>query len=177
MPPFQPFYNLNFAQNPWRERPAQYFPFDPAQNWPGGWKQNGHVRRVKKPHYHFVWPKDKAAHGSKWGRFKDIVQGKGPDIHVTVSADKTDYMHNRQRRNRWANHLNMGNLGATTLNAKNDRNRKYDYYQRKYVKPYREMWTDAVWQGPNKDTMHPDQFRTLNGDWFMDMRWNGDPHF
>ncbi|KAF2645086.1 hypothetical protein P280DRAFT_514539 [Massarina eburnea CBS 473.64] len=169
----------NPIQMPWKVPPAQYIPSIPGTLWKGGWIQDGEVRRVKKPHYHWIWPKD-GRQGSKLGRVKELLQGKGPDMHIAISADKMDYMHNRQRRAKWGNHLNIdGNQGPETLSAPwwvgsgivggRDNRLKYDYWTSKYVKPYEGMWTDAIWQGPNRKTPWPEQYRDVYGYWWMDI--------
>ena len=65
------------------------------------WIQDGKKFRNVKSSKAFIWPKD-GRNGSKWGRMKDILQDKGPDIHIAISADKMDYMKNRQQKSGWS---------------------------------------------------------------------------
>ncbi|KAF2241600.1 hypothetical protein BU26DRAFT_174215 [Trematosphaeria pertusa] len=162
--------------HPWRQRPAEYVYGGAFQH--NGWFQNGLPRTVKKPKYHFIWPKD-GRNGSKWGRMKDILRGTGPDIHVTISADKRDYMHNRQRRARWAKHTALDDRGPdgalkyrlpwveSGLLGGRDSRKKYDHWTRQYRKPHWWMCTDAIYQGSN-DGVFPDAVRDMRGNWYQD---------
>ncbi|ORY14803.1 hypothetical protein BCR34DRAFT_466807, partial [Clohesyomyces aquaticus] len=153
----------------WRRRPTEY---QKGQ----GWVQGGHKRRdVKKPYYHFIWPKD-GKNGRTWGRWKDVLQGKGPDIHVTISANKNDYMYDRQRKSRWAGHTNLDDrdpdftLGYqfpwTRKARPSDAYKAYDFQTRKYTRPYKRMWTDVVWQDdPNDHFQYPSAFKDVYGRW------------
>ncbi|KAF2280306.1 uncharacterized protein EI97DRAFT_118323 [Westerdykella ornata] len=165
------FPNYTWTEFPNRERPAEYFRGN--SQIPSGWFQNGNRVRVKKKYYHFIWPRD-GRNGSKWGRFKDIMTGQGPDIHVTVSAHPNDKMHNRQRREVWANHTNLDDrfqdyMGGTLKVpwAKRDEDERYDFLTRKYRKADPWMMTDAIWKDdwPTKKAPFPFAFRTINGEW------------
>ncbi|KAF2473205.1 uncharacterized protein BDR25DRAFT_218203 [Lindgomyces ingoldianus] len=156
--------------HPWRRRPAEYLTGV-------GWIQGGHKRRKLKPYYHFVWPRD-GKNGSTWGRWKDILKGQGPDIHVTISADKKDYMFNRQTKERWAGHTNLDDRGPDgalkyeppwTRSARPGNNcRAYDFRTRKYCRPYDHMWTDALWQDePNGHFPYPHALRNVYGEWIQ----------
>jgi hypothetical protein len=157
-----------------RDRPAEFF-----KGY--GWLQDERRKRVRKPHYHFIWPKD-GQNGSKWSRAKDILTGKGPDIHVTVSANKMDYMHHRHRKETWGNHLNiddrrhepLATLQAPWANRfRRDPNFRYDFLTRTYRRPDRHMMTDAIWKEgvSRKQCPFPRAFRDSNGDW-----WDHDPY-
>lgn len=162
---------------PWRSRPAEYYRGK-------GWEQDGFRRRgVKKPYYHFIWPKD-GKNGSKWGRMKDILTGKGPDIHVTVSADKEDYMHHRQRRPRWARHADLEDRGPDcslrydlpwVRPFRRYAGKRYDFRTRQYRRPDTHMWSDAIWEGRQGTRDHiyglPHAIRDMNGEW-----WERGPH-
>jgi hypothetical protein len=155
------------TQHPWRRRPAEY-----AHR--NGWYQGGERRRGVKPHYHFIWPKD-GKNGSKWGRWKDVMTGKGPDIHLTISADKKDYMNNRQRRSRWSNHMNLDDRGPDGAlkcqlpwARRNHLDSAYDFHHRKYMRPHEHMWSDALWQDePNDDFQFPYAWRNIAGEWWQ----------
>jgi hypothetical protein len=166
--------------SPYRDRPAEYI-----KGY--GWYQNGRRKRVKKPQYHFIWPKD-GRNGSKWGRTKDILTGKGPDIHVTVSAKKMDYMANRQRRDTWGNHLDLddrhhdyrGTLQAPwASHFRRDPYSKYDFLTRTYRRPDKNMMTDAIWKEgvPQKQCPFPRAFRDPGGQWYDDDPHGVDPFF
>ncbi|KAF2747377.1 hypothetical protein M011DRAFT_384850, partial [Sporormia fimetaria CBS 119925] len=142
-----------------------------------GWNKNGRRTRVKKPHYHWIWPKD-GKNGSKWGRWKDLCNGSGPDIHITASKNKMDYMQNRQRKAIWANHIDLddrhhdyfgildspwGKKGGRAAQGL-----KYDFYTRKYRTPDRHMWSDAIWRQGKKAKLPERARRDMAGTWW----WN-----
>lgn len=164
---------FTYVDHPLRHRPAEY--------WEGhGWRQGGKRLRNVKPYKHFIWPKD-GKNGTKWGRMKDILQGKGPDIHVAFSANRMDYMWNRPSRDRWARHSNLddrspdlslryelpwvGRRGTTKC---------YDYRTRKWVRPNLEMWTDARWPEKSDEYTYPYAMRNVFGEW---MQYNPDATF
>jgi hypothetical protein len=169
-----PIFVPNLMGIPSMNRPAEFTREE-------GWFQHGQRTRVKKPYYHFIWPKD-GRNGSKWGRAKDILTGKGPDIHVTVSKDRMDYMHNRQCKSTWARHLPLddrrhdykGTLKSPWGRLSGSRRGvAYDFLTRTYRRPDWKMMTDARWrEGPEgrKDPM-PVEFRDYVGNW-----WQHDPH-
>lgn len=166
-------------------RPAIY----PKQTWrrPGeyregvGWIQDAHKRRVKKPHYHFIWPKD-GKNGSKMGRLRDIATGRGPDMHVTISADKMDYMANRQNRSRWARHTNLDDRGPDGIlsyelpwvrpHRRHRPDLRYDFGTRTYRRADHSMMTDARWYDvPRKQFPYPRAWRDIYGDWTKHDPW------
>ncbi|PSN66979.1 hypothetical protein BS50DRAFT_379721 [Corynespora cassiicola Philippines] len=151
---------------PFRRSPAEYIPGL-------GWYQDGRRRRNVKPHYAFVWPKD-GKNGSTWGRLKDIMTGKGPDIHLAISPDKEDLVYHRPRRARWARHTNLEPIIDHALRPRKGIREKragrvYDFRTRRYVHPYPGMWTDAIWQRePNGHFEYPEAFRRWDGQWWQD---------
>jgi hypothetical protein len=152
---------------PIREQPAEYI--DGI-----GWVQDGSHRCVKRPYYHFVWPKDKR--GGKWRRFRDIMTGKGPDIHLTISAKKRDYMYHRPHRDAWANHRNLDDRGPDcalgdapwTRSKREYPNLAYDYRTRRYCRHNIHMWTDAHWPDRKKGFYdYPNSLRDCWGEWWQ----------
>ncbi|KAF2205004.1 hypothetical protein GQ43DRAFT_363346 [Delitschia confertaspora ATCC 74209] len=153
---------------PWKPEPAEYLPGE-------GWFQGGHRRRVKKPHYHFVWPKD-GKRGGTMGRWKDILGNKGPDIHVTISADKNDYMYNRQRKDRWAGWSIFDDEERPDGSLKykpswvrpfRQPGKRYDFHTRKYGSPTYASWTGVRWQPePNEGIKYPSALRNYEGKWY-----------
>lgn len=148
---------------------------------PRGWYQAGARRKKVKPYYHLIWPKDKDR--GKLGRLKDILQGKGPDIHLSISAQKNDHLHNRQLRGRWSNwpgfdrRVSGVNVwpGQFTLRDPfwvGDGSTQYNFFTRKYEGFHPAMWSDAIWQGPHKNSQWPDQYRDVNGKWRQDDGWD-----
>ena len=156
------------TDHPWRRRPAEHCPGV-------GWIQGGRRLRGVKPKYHFVWPKD-GKNGSTWGRWKDILHGQGPDIHVTISADKMDYMYNRQRRPRWSEHTNLddrlpdGSIKHQPFWIGNKRHGgiSYDFFTRRYRPTDGDTWADALWQEePNDQFTYPYAFKDIQGQWYQ----------
>ncbi|KAF9740235.1 hypothetical protein PMIN06_007039 [Paraphaeosphaeria minitans] len=144
-----------------------------------GWTQGGVFRTEVKPYYHLVWPKDKDR--GKLGRLKDILQGKGPDIHLSISAQKNDYMWNRPVKERWSGwRINRsGSLygwpGQKRLQGPpwvGKQTKLYDFCTRKYDDWHPDMWTDAIWQGPRKNSEWPHQIRDVSGMWYQNDSWN-----
>jgi len=145
------------------------------------WIQDGKKFRGIKAQKAFVWPKD-GRNGSKWGRMKDILTDIGPDIHITMSADKMDYMKNRQSRSRWAGwtclddrdrDVAMSSRYAPWIHNAALGGRKpglsYDFRTRKYGKHNKFTWTDVKWQPePNGKHVYPEAFRSVTGDWYQD---------
>ena len=169
------------VHHPWRSKPAEYYPSghdEYGQFLPGMWLKNGlpHHVGVHKKHYHFIWPKD-GKNGSKWGRFKDIMSGKGPDIHVTVGAKKMDYMHHRPRKPRWGLHDDLDGRGPDChirspfpwVNKDRELGDKcYDFYTREFRRPYHGMWTDVHRHSKGGFHPWPKAVRDNFGDWWQD---------
>lgn len=154
------------------------FQYDPKYNIKG-WTQGGVPRRKVKPYYHLVWPKDKDR--GKFGRLKDILQGKGPEMYLSIGAQKHDYAWNRPVKERWSGwHLDRsGDLyfwpGQASLKGPcwvGKQSKYYNFHTRKYEDWHPNMWTDAIWQGPRKESEWPHQIRNVDGMWFEEMSWD-----
>jgi hypothetical protein len=171
---------LHPVHQPWKSRPAEFHAGghnELGQFFPGVWQKNGlpHHVGVHKKHYHFVWPKD-GKNGSKWGRFKDIMSGKGPDIHVTMGAKKMDYMHHRPRKPRWGLHYDLDDRGPDCVmpspfpwvnEVRENSNNCYDFYTREFRHPYHGMWTDAHRHSKPGRPL-PKALRDNLGNWWQD---------
>lgn len=146
------------------------------------WIQDGKKSPGIKSHKAFVWPRD-GRNGSKWGRMKDILQDKGPDIHIAISADRMDYMKNRQHKSCWAEWTCLDNRDrdvsmSSVKYAPWTHNRalggrapglSYDFRTRKYGKANPQTWTDVRWQPePNNIHVFPEALRSFYGDWYQD---------
>jgi hypothetical protein len=182
-PPFPPF--IIDVESPHRRNPAHYHRGEPSVS--RGWYQDGrHLRHVKASKA-FIWPKDRKD-GSKWGRMKDVLRGDGPDIFVAFGATKQDCVHNRPSRAQWSKHVNLDDTGLARgfdsdkfapwigkgyLGGR-EHGKSYDFRTRKYIRPDRYMWTDAIWQQePYKNrkwNVWPEAFRTRSGTWWQDAR-------
>ncbi|OAL00714.1 hypothetical protein IQ06DRAFT_348062 [Phaeosphaeriaceae sp. SRC1lsM3a] len=180
-PPHLPGVYYHVAQ-PYKHRPAEWCP-DRRK-----WIQDGRILNKVKASKAFVWPKD-GRRGTTWGRFKDILQNKGPDIYLTLNAEKHDYIHNRPSRARWAGHTNLDDPSPESSFPLNSRKyapwvrrgmlgrhpeAAYDFRTRKYVQPHESMWTDAIWQprgSGNKGNPFPEAVRNIFGEWFQDSHY------
>jgi hypothetical protein len=184
LPELDPSHHPNhFRQvpGPARHRAAQWCPTQ------RGWFQDGRELRNVKASKAFVWPKD-GRNCTAWGRFKDVIQNKGPDIFLTINANKHDYMQNRPSKDRWiglsnftwphdATHLSSrkhtpwthkGGVGGRLSGL------EYDFRTQRYGVPNCASWTDAVWQSEprkNKNNRYPGAYRDVNGDWFQDRHY------
>jgi hypothetical protein len=150
------------------------------------WVQDGRILQNVKASKAFVWPKD-GRNDSTWGRFKDILQSKGPDMFVTMGAEKHDIMYNRPARADWAGWYLPGDMrwdSSSPFSARKHApwtsngllgGRKealpYDFRTRQYAAPNRRTWTNAIWQPEprlNKSNPYPDALRDIAGRWFQD---------
>ncbi|KAF2814401.1 uncharacterized protein BDZ99DRAFT_360220, partial [Mytilinidion resinicola] len=139
-----------------------------------GWYQGGRRLSKVKPHYAFVWPKD-GKRGTTSGRWKDILQNKGPDIHVTISADRKDHLYNRQRKPRWARWNDVdhrGPDGALRGMPWTQKHRQpgvsYDFKARKYRYPKGNSWMDVRWRPEPNARIGPYAFKDMNAQWWQD---------
>jgi hypothetical protein len=168
------------VDHPCRSRPAEYKKSgSDAFGWyPGCWHKDGELHNVHrhKKHYHFIWPKD-GKNGTKWGRLKDIFSGEGPNIHVTVGAQKMDYMHHRQRRPIWGRHEDLDGRGQDCeidnfwKDPTVEKDLCYDFRTRKFRRPYNGMWTDARWQVKPGIRDWPKAYRDNSGEWWQDPQY------
>jgi hypothetical protein len=157
--------------------------------------QDGRKLRNVKATNALVWPKD-GRRSTTWGRFKDILQNKGPDMYLTINADKHDYMHNRPTRARWAGHTNIDDralenswtfnsrkyapwVGKTMLSGRRS-DLNYDFRTRKYQVENAFTWTDATWHPePRKNKrnlnsypyLYPEAVRDIYGEWYQNYNY------
>jgi len=173
----------------YRHRPAEWCPLQ------RGWFQDGRKLRNVKATKAFVWPKD-GRMDTPWGRFKDILKGQGPDMYLTFNADKHDYMVNRPTRGQWSGWRNPEDDVLQPLPLATEKwaqaglldgrspfaGKAYDFRTRKYGRPNRYTWTDAIWQPDqrnNKYNRFPEAVRDVYGQWWQDHsylpQWKGGP--
>jgi hypothetical protein len=171
------------TRHPWRHRPAEWCPQERK------WMHDGRVLRNVKTTNALVWPKD-GRRNTTWGQLKDILQNKGPDMYLTINADKHDYMHNRPTRARWAGHTNLDDRGLENSCKFSTRKHapwagkrmlggrkpdlSYDFRTRKYHEEHRQTWTDALWQPEprtNKWNPYPEAIRNIYGEWFQNYNY------
>jgi hypothetical protein len=180
--PFPDFPAFFEAEDGWRHRQAEYVRGQPGVS--RGWYQDGRKLRNVKASKAFIWPKD-GKRGSTWGRMKDVLQNKGPDIFVAFGARPTDCVSNRPTRSQWSRHNHLDDRGKTFsfgsrkfapfaragLGSRSPQ-LSYDFRTRKYTRPYWDTWTDAIWQQePYKNrkwNSYPEAIRDVHGHWFQD---------
>lgn len=125
----------------------------------------------KKRRLAFVWPSDgKRKH--TWGRWKDILSSRGPDIFVTKHGD-------RPSRNQWRNNFMDWTPEDQGFNTHIDvpwarRREPYDFRERRYRRkehPGDIFWSDATWPRRGADHYkHPLNYRYGHGGWY-NMTW------
>jgi hypothetical protein len=119
----------------------------------------------RKRKYSWVWPRD-GRESSSFGRLKDILRGKGPDIFVAK--------HNAQPiRPSWTNRpaLNPFLPSDTTQPmpwARRKPHQQYDFRTRKYWRGDQYTWWDARWNHNkvDRERNYPRAYRCRHGDWY-----------
>ncbi|KAL6705732.1 hypothetical protein ACN47E_006369 [Coniothyrium glycines] len=179
---------LNTIDFPHRSAPAQYIREPGIER---GWYQDGRRLRQVQASKAFIWPKD-GRNGSTWGRMKDVLSGKGPDVFIAFGATKGDCVANRPSRAQWSGHTNLDDRAlakgfnhqkSAQWTVKGPGGRApglcYDFRTRKHGPRNPYMWTDAIWQQEpytNKAwNMFPHAIRNESGQWFQD--WQYMPQF
>ncbi|KAF2663988.1 hypothetical protein BT63DRAFT_461105 [Microthyrium microscopicum] len=138
---------------------------------------------LEKKRRAFVWPKDGRRDRTKFGRFMDIMQGKGPDIFVSEYGRKDQPTRGRWTNRNWLDRDAWGreHLDLSTPSmpwAKRRRNEAYNFRTSKYERertgedPWGRMYvrnpfvlTDARWlPGADADAM-PFGYRCAHGDY------------
>lgn len=141
-----------------------------------GWVR-GNVRvHGVKPRYAFIWPKD-GRRDSKGGRLKDILQGRGPDVFISIKGEKGPWKGpTRARWSRWADLSTIDYDDALTPPWWARRYGRYDFRTRRYKQPDAHTWSDARWREGARDKF-PLAYRCRHGGWYQ--LWEvplGQPH-
>lgn len=154
---------------------------DPFQ--PKGWYRDSRKHRKVKASKAFIWPKD-GRNGTTWGRMKDVLTNKGPDIHVVFAARKGEWVANRPTRAQWSGHtdlvLNPPNQLSSRKYAPWTANgmlggrqpgMSYDFRTRTFGPKHQSMWTDALWESDQdrstKWNNFPQAIRNIDGFWWQ----------
>ena len=109
--------------------------------------------------WQFVWPNDK--HRGIWGRWKDIVTNKGPDIFIAEQGTRQPerpiwsnwkspgYPHPDDDGPRWGTDGKPFRQEEELVGVfdfqRRDPSMKYDFSTRRYRKPDENTWSDVVW--------------------------------
>ncbi|KAF2425240.1 hypothetical protein EJ08DRAFT_404064 [Tothia fuscella] len=167
-------------RNPWTGLPPrnhhgfeyEEVPF-PLTNGDGGTGEWIHENRRVPRHANgtsrrkqFVWPSDGKRKGT-WGRWKDLMEGKGPDIYVAGQNQ-------RPSRDEWKNRIQDDFIFNDAVRpahrfAKRAGDKHYDFRTRRYRRDYpdRVNWADAIWPRWDADQYdHPLAYRCEHGDWY-----------
>ncbi|KAL8951619.1 MAG: hypothetical protein Q9222_002419 [Ikaeria aurantiellina] len=148
MPNIVPWANFRDPNHEWDDGPQ------PPRRPP---KSNREARRQ------VVWPRDKKQKGAHtWGRFKDVLTGKGPDMYANKQGDtgphKTvwsgwgygwdqlpDNMGYADDRDGWPYGPKHGPLGYRSPG------KVYDFRKREYTTPHDRVWSDVKWDRRGRD--------------------------
>lgn len=116
-----------------------------------GWvNELGHYGPPPKQHHAWIWPND--ARRSKSGRFRDILNSKGPDIFVASNPNRASGAIDGPTRRRWAGHQKFEDSERDRLldsmnhfgGARRTKRPYYDFLTRRYRPEYYfGMWTDV----------------------------------
>ncbi|KAF2086580.1 hypothetical protein K490DRAFT_15041, partial [Saccharata proteae CBS 121410] len=117
-----------------------------------GWMRGGRPVRNIKPHYSFIWPRD--GH-QPLHRLRDILTNRGPDIHLSITADKRLRPFDRPTKSRWSEWTVFDDAeGVANDNsiegpawAKREGGKKYDFRTRRWRRPEVGCWSDVAWEG------------------------------
>jgi hypothetical protein len=124
----------------------------------GRWRNLNRQNNDPNPHLRgrrgnlaFVWPRD-GKRNTTFGRFKDILSNKGPDIFVMKNGArplKTSWTNRRftdwDDPDAW---LVDDTRKPFWCGAKRGPDMSYDFRTRRYRKTDRFTWTDAFWMQP-----------------------------
>lgn len=137
-------------------------------------------RRPRKRAGQLVWPRDRKGMSIwSWGRVKDVVTGKGPDIWATRRGSLGPH---RPIWSGWHDAPWADNLGYLYRNehpappwpgAYRPDDVKYDFKTRSYRHPDHRTWTDAKRSDDRNEVMY---HRNMLGTEFVHDPW-GDPAF
>ena len=108
------------------------------------------------PRWQFVWPNDKRR--GIWGRWKDILTNKGPDIFIAEQNTREPErpiwsnwktpgpQHPDDHRPRWGNGKSFRQdqeLPGVFACQRRDLDTKFDFKTRRFRKPSAEVWSDV----------------------------------
>ena len=125
--------------------------------------------------WQFVWPNDKRR--GIWGRWKDILTNKGPDIFIAEQNTREPerpiwsnwktpgHQHPDDPRPRWGNGGKPFRQEEELVGVfdwqRRDPDTKYDFATRRYRKPSADVWSGVERTNSNR----PIRARDINGRW------------
>jgi hypothetical protein len=131
---------------------------------------------MAKKRYCWIWPNDGKRQGTL-GCVKDVVTGKGPDMHIGL-LDRTWHL-SRSRWSRWPEYDSERFWTDDALppaSHADRKNKRYDFRKRKYEdRPsafFNDVrWSDVRWCADRKEPC-PLEFRDAAGRWY----WTHPPY-
>ena len=129
------------------------------------------------PRWQFVWPNDKPR--GRWGRWKDILTNKGPDIFIAEQNTREPelpiwcnwktpgHQHPDDHEPRWGNRGRPFNQDQEYVGVfdfqRRDPDMKYDFATRRYCRPHDNVWTGIIRSRSNPN--YPIWIRDVHGYW------------
>ncbi|KAL8715099.1 MAG: hypothetical protein Q9220_001056 [cf. Caloplaca sp. 1 TL-2023] len=110
-----------------------------------------------------VWPRDKKQKGAHtWGRFKDVLTGRGPDMYVNKQGETgphrtmwsgwgygddklEDNMGYADNRRGWPLEAWPPSGPRQWRHGYRPPGKVYDFNKRKYTMPHDQIWSDVKW--------------------------------
>lgn len=129
------------------------FPF-----YQGRWRDHARENTNNNPHLRgkrgglaFVWPRD-GKRNTTFGRLKDVLGDKGPDIFVMKNGArplKTSWTNRRFTTPDDPDAWLRDDTRRPMVWAKRESDEAYDFRTRRYGDTNRFTWTDALWMQPS----------------------------
>ncbi|KAE9969108.1 hypothetical protein EG328_007062 [Venturia inaequalis] len=154
------------------------FPF-----YQGRWRDHVRENTQNNPHLRgkrgglaFVWPRD-GKRNTTFGRLKDVLGDKGPDIFVTKNGArplKTSWTNRRFTTPDDPDAWLRDDTRKPMFWAKRGADESYDFRTRKYGETDRFTWTDALWMQPTgrkgehqSKQNYPLAYKCSHGRWYQ----------
>lgn len=141
----------------------------------------GRRAKPQKPRLAFVWPKD-GKRTTTMGRLADIMQNRGPDIHVMTHRGQRGNLSlgwDAPRRGQWSRWAELDDNPENELAgnfcrvappmpwARRGPAKKYDFRTRKWVNLRNDLWSDVEWEaGARTNDQIPRRWRDADGYWW-----------
>lgn len=121
----------------------------------------------------WIWPNDGKRKGS-WGRVRDVLTGKGPDIHIGKLEHAWDLR--QSRWSRWPEYdlqAIFNDHSKPPAKHADRKDKRYNFKTRRYEKPKllekpeRQAWSYARWSSHRKNP-YLLEYRDIHGRWFVE---------
>lgn len=124
----------------------------------------GLCKKMGKPRNGWIWPND-GKRRNTFDAFKDVITGKGPDIHI--GRIDRGWGPQRSRWSRWTEHDPYAFFTDHSMPPARHADRhckQYNFRTRKYEVWHPQMWSDVVRRRDSKDS-YPERIRDAYGRW------------